>query len=61
MVSLAYNCLIHVLKREKRGKWRGIALCNDEKGDLNGVVSLVTEVIYIIYSKSIRYYGERKR
>ena len=20
-------------KREKRGKWRGIALCNDEKGD----------------------------
>ena len=22
------------LKREKRGKWRGIALLNDEKGDM---------------------------
>lgn len=54
MVSLAYNCLIHVLKREKRGKWRGITLCNDEKGDLNGMVSLVIELTNIIYLNSNR-------
>jgi hypothetical protein len=55
------NHIQTALKREKRGKWRGIALCNDEKGVLNGMISLVIEVICIIYSKSIRYYGERKR
>ena len=54
MVSLANNCLIHVLKREKRGNWRGIALCNDEKGDSNGIVSLLIKVTYIIYSNSIK-------
>jgi len=31
------------MKRKKRGKWRGIALFNDEKGDLNGFVSLFVE------------------
>lgn len=30
-------------KREKRGKWRDIALCNDEKGDSNGIISLLLE------------------
>jgi hypothetical protein len=31
------------LKREKRGDWRCIALCNDEKGDSSGFVSLFVE------------------
>jgi hypothetical protein len=37
------NHIQSTLKREKRGKWRGIALCNDEKGDNNGIVSLLLE------------------
>ena len=62
LVDILFLCISTItLKHEKRGKWRGIALCNDEKGDLNGMISLVIEVICIIYSKSIRYYGERKR
>jgi len=32
------------LKREKCGNWRGIALCNDEKGDLNGIPSLLYRI-----------------
>ena len=43
-----------MLKHEKRGKWRGIALCNDEKGDSNGIVSLLIDLTNIIYSNSIR-------
>ena len=61
MGGLANISLIHVQKREKHGKWRGIALCNDEKGDNNGIVSLLIDLTNIIYSNSIRYYGERKR
>ena len=41
-------------KHEKRGKWRGIALCNDEKGDSIGIVSLLIDLTNIIYSNSIR-------
>jgi hypothetical protein len=37
------NHIQTALKREKRGKWRGIALCNDEKGDSNGIISLLLE------------------
>lgn len=49
-----------ILKREKRGDWLGIALCNDEKGDNNGIVSLLLELMYIIYSNSIRYLWKKK-
>jgi len=37
------NHIQSTLKREKRGEQRGVALCNDEKGDLNGIVSLFVE------------------
>ena len=32
----------------------GIALCNNEKGDNNGIVFLLIKVTYIIYSNSIK-------
>jgi len=33
------NHIQTALKREKRGKWRGIALFNDEKGDMMSISS----------------------
>ncbi len=44
LVDILFLCISTItLKRKKRGKWRGIALFNDEKGDLNGFVSLFVE------------------
>jgi len=53
-VKININHIQITLKREKHGKWRGIALCNDEKGDNNGIVSLLIDLTNIIYSNSIR-------
>ena len=54
LAEKAWATIFNALKREKRGCRRGIALCNDEKGDLNDIVSLFVERTFIIYSNSIR-------
>jgi len=42
-IEWAFEGFHNTLKPKKRVCHRGIALCNDEKGDLNGIVSLFVE------------------